>query len=69
MKNDKVDTGSPTDKKTSFQLVFCGLRKRSQEAQLGRKTSKRNQEIQWHLLAVHLFPNATVRLAFIATEY
>lgn len=38
--NYKVDRGAPTDKKTSLQLVFCGLRKRSQKAQQGSKTSK-----------------------------
>ena len=41
-KNYKVDTGAPTDKKTPVLFVFCGLRKRSQEAQQGSKTSKWN---------------------------
>lgn len=66
-KNYKVDTGAPTDKKTSFQLAFCCLRKRSQEAQQGSKTSKWNEEIQQGLLALHLFPSAIMGPVFVST--
>lgn len=68
-KNYKVNTGIPTDKKTFFQLVFHGLKKRSQNAQQGSKTSRWNQEIQGVLLALHLSPDAIIRPVFIPIEH